>query len=127
MANYHRPYNKKVGSGTGGRRVKSHDKKLAQVGGDFTATKVSEKDERVVRRVRGGNKKIKLKKAAHVNVILKDGTAKKVKIVRVLESHNPEYVRRNIITRGAVLETEIGKVQVINRVGQDGIINGKQL
>jgi small subunit ribosomal protein S8e len=42
----------------------------------------------------------------------------------VLESHNPEYVRMNIVTRGAVVETELGKARVTNRVGQDGIVNG---
>jgi small subunit ribosomal protein S8e len=47
-----------------------------------------------------------------------------VPIVKVLESHNPEYVRMNIITRGAVVETSLGKVKITNRVGQDGFVNG---
>jgi small subunit ribosomal protein S8e len=123
MDQYHKPYDKKVGSGTGGRRKKTKDKKLSHIGGTFASTKVSEKDVRVKRRTRGGNSTLKLKKAVSVNVVTKDGM-KKAKISKVIESHNREFVRRGIITRGAILETDVGKVKVTNRVGQDGIING---
>jgi len=123
MDQYHKPYAKKVGSGTGGRRRKFKDKKLAHLGGIFAATKVAEKDLKVRVRGRGGHSGIKLKKASSVNVVSKTGM-KNVKILRVLESHNPEYVRMNIVTRGTVIETELGKVRITNRVGQDGIVNG---
>jgi small subunit ribosomal protein S8e len=33
-------------------------------------------------------------------------------------------VRRNIITKGAVVDTSVGKVKVTSRPGQHGIING---
>jgi len=33
-------------------------------------------------------------------------------------------VRRNIITKGAILQTDLGKVRVTNRPGQEGVING---
>jgi len=124
MEQYHRPYTKKVGSGTGGRRRSFRDKKLAQVGGPFAATKVADKDVKVDVRCRGGSKGIMLKKASSVNVVMKDGRMRKVKIKRVVESHNPEFIRMNIITKGAVVETELGKVKVTNRVGQDGVVNG---
>jgi small subunit ribosomal protein S8e len=123
MDQYHRSHSKKVNAGTGGRRRKLKDKKLAHVGGAFVGTKVSEKDERAKERVRGGRTSLKLKKAVSVNVVTKEG-AKKAKIVKVIESHNPEFVRMNVITKGAVLETDMGKVRVTNRVGQDGVING---
>ncbi len=123
MKQYHEPRKKRVSSGTGGKREKYRDKKLAHLGGEFTATKVSDKDLKVKRRKRGGKTALKLKKAVTVNVVTKEGT-KKAKVVRVIESHNPEYVRMHIITKGAVLETDLGKVKVTNRVGQDGIVNG---
>ena len=123
MKNYHRPHGKRVSSGTGGKREKARDKKLSHVGGVFTATKVAGMDKRTKRRKRGGKTAVKLKKAVAVNVVTKEGT-KKAKVIRVLESHNPEYVRMHIITKGAVLETDLGKVKVTNRVGQDGIVNG---
>jgi small subunit ribosomal protein S8e len=124
MDQYHKPYDKKVSSGTGGRRRKFNDKKLSHIGGTFPATKVAAKDLKVSVRGRGGIMNVKLKKASAINVVMKDGKMKKVAIKRVLESNNPEYVRMNIITRGAVVETELGKARVTNRVGQDGIVNG---
>ena len=123
MKQYHKPQTKKASRGTGAKRVKSMDKKLAHVGGFFSATKVGEKDIRETRRSRGGGRAPKPKKAATVNVVTSNGI-KRAKIIRVIESHNPEYVRMNIITKGAIIETELGKVRVTNRVGQDGIVNG---
>lgn len=124
MKQYQQPHRKRVSSGTGGRREKYRDKKLSQMGGEFTATKVADKDKRTEKRQRGGNTSVKLKKVSTVNVVTKEGKTKKAKVVKILESHNPEYVRMNIITKGAVLETDLGKVRVTNRVGQDGVVNG---
>lgn len=124
MDQYHRSHNKKVNAGTGGRRRKSRDKKLAHMGGVFAATKVSDHDTKVSVRKRGGKTRKRIKKSSKVNVVLKDGKMKQATVKRLLESHNPEYVRMNIITRGAVLETDLGKVRVTNRVGQDGVVNG---
>ncbi len=123
MEQYHKPSNKKVSSGTGGRRRAFNDKRLSQVGGVFTSTKVGAADLRKKRRTRGGASALKLRKALTINVVTKTG-AKKAKIVKVLESHNPEFVRMNIMTKGAVVETDLGKVRITNRVGQDGIVNG---
>jgi small subunit ribosomal protein S8e len=124
MEQYHRSHAKKVSSGTGGRRRKFRDKKASHVGGVFAATKVAEKDLKTQVRGRGGSYGVKLKKASMVSVVMKDGKSKKVQIKRVLESHNPEFVRMNVITKGAVVETDIGKVRVTNRIGQDGVVNG---
>ena len=53
---------------------------------------------------------------------------KKVTLRTVLETpDNRHYARQNIITKGAVVDTEIGKVKITNRVGQDGVVNGKLL
>ena len=124
MGDYHKPSDKKVSRGTGGRRRgKQRDKKLAHYGREFTSTRVSDKEMKKTIRKRGGSKEIKLKKALNVNVLGEKGI-KKAKILGVLDSHNPEYVRRNIITKGATLNTDIGKVKVTNRVGHDGMVNG---
>lgn len=123
MEQYHEVRTKKVSSGTGGSRVKFRDKKLVHAGGRFTATKVAEKEVRVSVRGKGGSAKQRLKKASTVNVATKEGM-KKAKILGVMESHRADFARENIITKGAVLKTEIGKVRVTNRVGQDGIVNG---
>lgn len=52
------------------------------------------------------------------------GKVVKAEIKRVLE--NPahvHYARRGVITKGAIIETSIGKAKVTNRPSQEGIIN----
>jgi small subunit ribosomal protein S8e len=36
---------------------------------------------------------------------------------------NKNYIRRNILTRGAVVMTELGKAKITSRPGQDGEVN----
>ncbi len=77
-------------------------------------------------RVRGRNRKLRILTAQTINVF--DPATKKMqpaKIVTVRENPaNPNYVQRNIITRGAILETDLGLVRVRSRPGQDGVLNG---
>ena len=77
-------------------------------------------------RVRGANPKLRILTADTINVY--DPATKKcapAKIVTVRENPaNPNYVQRNVITKGAILETELGRVRVRSRPGQDGVLNG---
>ena len=75
---------------------------------------------------RGGNIKVSLVSDNSVNVIDKStNTIKKTSINRVLKNpSNRDYERRRVITRGAILDTELGKVRVLSRPGQTGIIDG---
>lgn len=123
MYQYHEARTKKVSSGSGGAKATNRDKLLAHVGSRFTATKVGDKIVKIKARIKGGKSKIKLKRTNNVNVLTKGGM-KKVKVLGVVESHRADFARENIITKGAILKTEIGKVKVTNRVGQDGIVNG---
>ena len=79
-----------------------------------------------VKNSRGGNVKISLVSDNSVNVIDKStNSIKKVAITRVLKNpSNRDYERRGVITRGAILATELGKVRVLSRPGQSGIIDG---
>jgi small subunit ribosomal protein S8e len=48
----------------------------------------------------------------------------KSKIKTVKENPaNPHYVRMNIITKGAVIETDAGLARVTSRPGQHGVVN----
>lgn len=77
-------------------------------------------------RVRGANRKLRILTTQTINVF--DPATKKMqpaRIVTVRENPaNPNYVQRNIITKGAILETDLGLVRVRSRPGQDGILNG---
>ena len=77
-------------------------------------------------RGRGNNRKRRILTADRVNVY--DPATRKMQSARVITVRenpaNPNYVQRNIITKGAILETDVGLVQVRSRPGQDGVLNG---
>ena len=129
MEQYHGPSRTKTNR-TGARRKRNTDKRLYHKGGAEINTKVIEEGDetRKIVRTKGGNQKIKIKRAKFANVTLKDGKKQKASITNVAEtSSNRHYARKNIVTKGAIIDTEVGKVRVTNRVGQDGIINGVQV
>jgi small subunit ribosomal protein S8e len=80
-------------------------------------------------RVRGANSKLRILTTQTINVF--DPATKKTeraKVVTVRENPaNPNFVQRNIITKGAILETSLGLVRVRSRPGQDGVLNGVRL
>lgn len=126
MENYHGASGSTT-KGTGGKRGRASDKKLRFMGGPFTATKVGKEDLRQRRTARGSTSKIKLKAAKFISVLTPQGM-KCVAMRNVLETpDNRHHARQNIVTKGAVVDTEIGKVKVTNRVGQDGVVNGRLL
>ncbi len=56
-----------------------------------------------------------------------DPVAKKVlrsRIVRVKSSPaNRDYGRRGVITKGAIIETELGEARVTSRPSREGVVN----
>lgn len=78
-----------------------------------------------LKRARGGNYKVALKRDEYANVADPgSGQTKKAKILRVLENRaDRDYERRGIITKGAIIETELGRAAVTSRPSQDGVIN----
>ena len=110
---------------SGGLKGKHRDKRKYELGGPPTKTTMSTTERRVIERVFGGNIKVRLKKALYVNVALKDGTTKKVKILDVVETpENPQNAKFKIISKGSVVKTEIGLVKITSRPGQHGVLNG---
>jgi small subunit ribosomal protein S8e len=77
-------------------------------------------------RVRGANEKLRILTAQTVNVFdPAEGRTRVARIVTVRDNPaNPNFVQRNVITRGAIVETDIGPVQIRSRPGQDGVLNG---
>lgn len=111
---------------SGGRRSRNYKvKRKALLGGTPVETRVADKEERAIERGRGGNLKIRLKRASRAVVIdKKENKVKVEKILRVVETpSNKEYARRGIITKGAIIEVESGKAVVVSRPGQDGVVN----
>jgi small subunit ribosomal protein S8e len=113
--------------GNGKIKKKSRDKKRYEMGGYFSATKLGEENASKAARGRGANVSNRLKYAAYANVSTPEGY-KKAKIKSILESRdNRNFARLKIITKGTVIETDLGKAAVTNRPGREGSINAKLL
>jgi small subunit ribosomal protein S8e len=115
---------KSVRRSSGGRIKHSAGKRKHEMGRESTLTQLGETRQKQVSAF-GGNSKTRLLKSAYVNVTnASTGNTIKADIETVeLNAANRNYVRRNIITKGAVLQTTLGKAKVTNRPGQDGSIN----
>lgn len=127
MTQWHEKSNRKE---TGGilRTRDGVSKRLSQKGGDFTATTLAETDEVKAVRGMGSTVKMKLTKAQKASVTdKKAGKTQSMKIVWVHENPaNRLYVRRNIITKGTLIEVEANGTKAFARVtsrpGQDGMV-----
>lgn len=109
---------------TGGLYHRFRKKKKRDFGSDFIAIKIKETRVKEIRTY-GGNKKLRVLQTNFANVTNSDtGKTQKAKIITVKENPaNPFFVRQNVITKGAIIETELGLAKVISRPGQDGIVN----
>jgi small subunit ribosomal protein S8e len=109
---------------SGGRLRFARKKRRFEIGRDAEYTYLGETRSESFR-VTGGNAKARMLKASYANVV--DPATNKVqksKILTVKENAaNPNYVQRNIINRGAIIQTEAGLAKVTSRPGQDGAIN----
>jgi len=114
MRQYHKKY---IGK-------RSHrDKRLRHVGGEPVHTKIGAKLVKKVK-VKGGKTKAKVKRIDVANVATKNGI-KKAEIIAVEKGNNAELTRENVITKGAIVKTNMGLVKITSRPGQDGTVNGK--
>ena len=74
-------------------------------------------------RIRSGDRKTVLLSCDVANVQV-GKKCKKIKIKNVLETPSNKFLaRQNIITKGSIIETELGKAKVTNRPSQEGQIN----
>ncbi len=109
---------------SGGRYHFSRTKKLYELAGYPVNTALGDAKRRSVR-TQGGNLKQRILQANIINVSQGKGAAAKTEILNVVENPaNPNLVRRNIITKGCVVETKLGKVRVTSRPGQQGSLSG---
>ncbi|MGV8107035.1 MAG: 30S ribosomal protein S8e [Nitrososphaerota archaeon] len=113
---------------TGGRRIAMRSRRKFEID-RYPNEAVIGSNVKVTRRVRGDNSKTALKTVELANVSnVEENKTTRLKILRVIKNTaNKDYERRGIITKGTVIETELGLARVISRPGQVGIINAVQL
>ena len=108
---------------TGGSLTRIKKKKKSERGMHFLETRIGKRQVKSSRTT-GGGAKLKLMSAEFINVSDKKGKVKRTKLISVKENDaNPHYIRRNILTKGAVVETEVGLARVTSRPGQHGMVN----
>jgi len=109
---------------TGGKYIKQRKKKSREIAGQRRIIKLSDKEKKKSKRTLGGNKKSFLLGAKFVNVN-QNGKTKRVEIKNVAETPSNKFLaRQNIITKGTIIETELGKVKITNRPTQESVLNG---
>ncbi len=110
---------------TGGRKIRAQGKRRSEIGREHVDTHVGPTATKLMR-TKGGNQKVRLMRTDAINVTdPKSGKTTMATLTNVTENPaNIHYVRRNIITKGAVVETSAGKAKVTSRPGQSGALNG---
>ena len=110
---------------TGARYKDYRKKKQFELGREPSLTKLGKK-RMIVIRAMGAHRKLRLLGADMANLFdPKSKTYKQVKIKTITANPaNRHFVRRNIMTQGAVIDTELGKARVTSRPGQSGTVQG---
>lgn len=109
---------------TGGKYVAFEKKKVKYLGSLPTLTKLGSVKKQSVR-LTGGDSKTRLLSSDVINVY--NPTTKKHEKLKIeTVSGNPansNFIRRNIMTKGAIVRTAKGSVRITSRPGQEGSLN----
>lgn len=109
---------------TGGRRIASKGKRKSELGREAAEPHLDETRRKNVDTL-GGNRKVRLLRCNMVNVTdPSNNSTRQVSIETVVDNEsNKHYIRRNILSRGGIIRTEIGNARITSRPGQDGMVN----
>ena len=112
-------YGRKV---SGGKYHKQRKKKLYEKRNAERRVELGETKTKQLH-VRGGARKTILLRAKFVNIATK-GKTKVAEIKNVAETpQNRFFARQNILMKGAIIETTLGKAKITNRPSQEGCVN----
>lgn len=110
---------------TGGRLRPNRNKRRFEIARELQYPTIGEHSLKLYR-VRGAGRKVRILGCNTINVY--DPKTKKTSVVKTTSvtenTANPNYVQRNILSKGAVVRTELGLVKIRSRPGQDGVLNG---
>jgi small subunit ribosomal protein S8e len=107
---------------SGGKYKVYRKKRRSELGSLPTEPKIGPTQKKK-KRVRGGKGYTTIIRTDVANLLI-DGKYKKSKIKFVRENPaNRHYVRMNVLTKGAIIETEDGFARITNRPARDGFVN----
>src|SRR4030042_1750702 len=106
---------------SGGKYKQQRKKKHYEKVGKVRTVKLKETKKKKIR-VRGGEKKTVLLSADTDNLMdKKTKKTRKAKIITVIETPSNRFLaRQNILVKGAIINTELGKAKITNRPSQEG-------
>ena len=108
---------------TGGKYRRPKKRKLTGRQSQTRIVKLGEEKTRTLH-IRGGKKKTVSLQGNKANVV-SNGKSKKVSIKNVLETPSNTFLaRQNVLVKGAVIDTDLGKAKITNRPSQEGIVQG---
>ncbi|MCD6461238.1 MAG: 30S ribosomal protein S8e [Thermoplasmata archaeon] len=109
---------------TGGRIKYARKKRKFEIGAELQTATIGPWRAKHIR-VRSGGRKTKILAADTVNLLdPATGKTERVPIETVVSNPaNPNYVQRNIITKGATVRTPKGLARITSRPGQHGTLN----
>ncbi len=126
MAQWHGISRRKPTGGRLKRPNRYRGKRRKEISSEKQFAFVGEKDIRKGYRKHAGSTTVRVMQANSVNVSdPKTGKTIRSTIKSVIQNDaDPNFVRRNIITKGAITDTEAGKVRITSRPGMDGVVSG---
>ena len=126
MAKWHGISRRKPSGGRFKRPNRYRGKRRTEVSSEAQYAYIGEKDDRKMYRKNAGSQTTRLLSANTVNVnIPKEGTTVKATINSVIANDaDPNFIRRNIVTKGSIVDTSMGKVKITSRPGMHGVASG---
>ena len=126
MAKWHGISRRKPSGGRLMRPNRYRGKRRTEVSSEAQYAYIGEKDDRKMYRKNAGSQTTRLLSANTVNVnIPKEGTTVKATINSVIANDaDPNFIRRNIVTKGSIVDTSMGKVKITSRPGMHGVASG---
>ena len=125
MAKWHGISRRKPSGGRLKRPNRYRGKRRTEVASEEQLAFIGDSDNRKNYRKRAGSQTVRILSVNQVNVNTKDGKTVRTTVKSVVGNDaDPNYVRRNIVTKGAILETDAGMVRVTSRPGMHGVVSG---
>jgi small subunit ribosomal protein S8e len=126
MAKWHGISRRKPSGGRLKRPSRYRGKRKTEISSENQFAFVGDTDVRKLYRKTAGSQTVRVLSVSNINVNKpKEGKTVRAKVTNVVKnSADSNYVRRNIITKGAIVETDIGQVRVTSRPGMHGVVSG---
>ncbi|MBU03686.1 MAG: 30S ribosomal protein S8e [Euryarchaeota archaeon] len=126
MAKWHGISRRKPSGGRLKRPSRYRGKRKTEISSENQFAFVGDKDARKLYRKTAGSQTVRVLSIKNINVSKpKEGKTVRAQITNVIRNDaDTNYVRRNIVTKGAIVETDVGQVRVTSRPGMHGVVSG---